>query len=508
MTLQISPELAPHSLLSPKLFSECDQLMTSSFSGVDNPNLLKKEVCQLLSSQTLKFNEIINAFFREIYSTLATITLGFCGEKTSLSKQAVALGNNVKLGGYPLMDILACLKPKNPSVGILTTAINSNDLKAAASLLGHGADINERDAQGNTPLHAAAVNSEIGAKAVDLLMERGSFHSKVTGNIASVDAVNRNGDTPLFLALKKEEIPLEVIRSLLNHGAKVNAQKELKSCSTFPAQYTEQLGFDPFAVPVKIRVQKPSPDPICTYHKEHAKTPLDFAVGRENPDINTIRLLLERGASPNLDMLRVKIPENLREDIITLALEHGANSNRLLSVAVREGFSENIITRLLEYGANPTEELECQVSQREPNMRTITLLLNSWAGLSAEERKSSSLLTDCCDFGVSPALLIKDKVKVIKFLLENGADPHKQDVYGQTAFSLYASFPINKEPYLEGLKLFVNHGVDLNAIFDGKTPLDSISQGGDMHEAVAYLKSKGALTLKELSSKKSIKDEL
>ncbi len=107
-------------------------------------------------------------------------------------------GSDVKLGGYPLMDIVASLKPKTPSKGILTTAIDFGDLRAAAALLDHGANINEKDAGGNEPLHAAAINRESGAEAIRLLMRHGVFFDTVRGNIASVDVLNKEKDTPFF----------------------------------------------------------------------------------------------------------------------------------------------------------------------------------------------------------------------------------------------------------------------------------------------------------------------
>ncbi len=461
MSLQISPELAANSLLSTTLFSECDQLMTTSFSEVDTPNYLKKEVCLLLSSQTLKFDEIIKAFFKETYSTLNAITLGFFGEKTTLIKKVIALASDVKLGGYQLMDIVASLKPKEPSRGILTTAIDFDDLGSAATLLEHGADLNERDGGGNTPLHAAAINSKIGAKAVDLLMEQRGFFNKLTRNIASIGVLNKDADTPFFLAAKKDGIPLEVIRSLLDHGAKVNAHKEAKSCIISPTQYSEPrqiypFMIDPFGVPIKMRVPIYTPEPKCTYGKEHMRTALDFAVGRKNPDINIIRCLLEQGA----------------KDV------------------------DHFLEELLSTSA--------------PNMEIVTLVLNIWAGLSAEDRKKSLALRDVVE---NWDISTRDRTQIIKFLLEKGANPNKEDDDHETPFGLYVAIPLASKAYLEGLKLFINHGAaDVNIIRNGRTPLDSIldlmGKGYAMHEAVAYLKSKGALTLKELSTKKSSKDEL
>jgi len=113
----------------------------------------------------------------------------------------------------------------------------------AKLLLDHGANINERDAEGNTPLHYAASNHS--PELVELLLKRG----------ADVLARNKNGQTPLFKVLdmcrrdvyrdtyypydlrriyyvasesEQHEI-VKVLDLLLNHAAKQNKLQELLS---------------------------------------------------------------------------------------------------------------------------------------------------------------------------------------------------------------------------------------------------------------------------------------
>ncbi len=259
----------------------------------------------------------------------------------------------------------------------------------------------------------------------------------------------------------------------MDYGVKVNAKKDDQDCFTSPTQYTQHR--DTFGLPVSI------PDPStgytsCEQKKDHLRTPLHLAIGCKNPDIKIVKFLLDHGKR---NPLYLATRNNCGVDVIILLLEHGADFMDAL-------------------------EMLLSGSQIKSSMPTVTVLLNHWAKLSTENRKNSHVLSKIAD---NWGLPMRDKVQIIKFLLEKGADPNKKNESHETPFALYAAFQLDSEPYLEGLKLFVDHGANVNLVYEGKTPLDWISGEDGTHEAVKFLRSKGALTIDELSSKKSSKDE-
>lgn len=80
----------------------------------------------------------------------------------------------------------------------------------------HGADMNQRNDQGNTPLHTAAYKGY--ANVMKLLLISG----------AMVDAENANGDAPLHLAVKQQHIDCVVL--LIKYGCNLfHANKDDKT---------------------------------------------------------------------------------------------------------------------------------------------------------------------------------------------------------------------------------------------------------------------------------------
>jgi ankyrin repeat protein len=87
----------------------------------------------------------------------------------------------------------------------LNTAIARSDVTWTSFLIGKGADPNLQEANGDTPLIAAA---RVGFNdAIELLLKRG----------AKVDLANKMGETPLIIAVQQRE--LDAAKLLLANGA-------------------------------------------------------------------------------------------------------------------------------------------------------------------------------------------------------------------------------------------------------------------------------------------------
>ncbi|XP_073448716.1 ankyrin repeat domain-containing protein 54 isoform X2 [Aquarana catesbeiana] len=107
----------------------------------------------------------------------------------------------------------------------LREAANGNDIDTVCMLLDHGADPNQRDGLGNTPLHLAACTSHV--PVITTLLRGG----------ARVDALDRAGRTPLHLAKSKLNILQDGKSQTLE-----SLRLEVKQIIQMLREYLEKLG--------------------------------------------------------------------------------------------------------------------------------------------------------------------------------------------------------------------------------------------------------------------------
>lgn len=138
----------------------------------------------------------------------------------------------------------------------LLVAAYANDLATIRLLLDHGAAVNDKSASGVTPLMRAAQNSNL--KAVEWLLAHGADVNAVTA--VETEQGVKNGPialgsfTPLLLAAASASGSPEVVKALLDAGARVDAKD------------ARQM------------------------------TPLMLAIASDHADPRTVRRLLDRGA--------------------------------------------------------------------------------------------------------------------------------------------------------------------------------------------------------------------
>jgi len=127
--------------------------------------------------------------------------------------------------GPEVVPLIRCLVDHGATVNLvdyagdtpLHLASRANGTAALVTCLVQAkADMNARDCELRTPLHLALLNDEpfIASSVALSLIEEG----------VSVNIEDGHGQTPLHLVAESEEIPLEMLNILLNHGAQVHAR--------------------------------------------------------------------------------------------------------------------------------------------------------------------------------------------------------------------------------------------------------------------------------------------
>ena len=253
----------------------------------------------------------------------------------------------------------------------LIVAASEGNLARAKDLVARGADVNAKDKFSKTPLIQAA------SKGYAVIVEY------LIGKRADVNAKDNSGSTPLSHAVYNGNS--KIVTFLIENGADVNKRNHT------------------------------------------GKTALFAAVRTGNVEI--LRLLIDKGA---------EIGVKGRRDYVTPLME------------ASDGGHTEIAKILIEKGANINAK---QVSGLTPlymaafNLHTATvkLLINGGANINAVDMNGGTILTALASVpfkdievamvmsGTTARRISAGMAKMVKLLLENGADPNIRDNDGKTA---------------------------------------------------------------------------
>lgn len=151
-----------------------------------------------------------------------------------------------------------------------------HDKETAALFLQHGADINALDAKGETLLF----------NAIRLALKyRKSFTQFLIENGAAINIKNREGETPLSLALKGYDV--KEIKCLLNNRA------DIECCKDYALQKAAELEFDTSSDLIQQLLDHGVP--VNHQSKDTGQTALHVAI--ENGNIGNAKFLLAAGAN-------------------------------------------------------------------------------------------------------------------------------------------------------------------------------------------------------------------
>ena len=290
-------------------------------------------------------------------------------------------------------------------------------VKAALTLVEHGADLTAQTEDGATPLYFASWAGRV--EITRMLIERD----------ADVTAKGTNGATPLHVAAAAGRV--KIARMLIERGADVTAQDE---DGTTPILAASIIGHVEI---VRMLIEHGAD---VSAQNEEGCAPLYLASGRGKVEV--ARMLIESGADVSArdkdgtTPLHIALQEG-KVEVARMLIERGAD------VSARE-----------ENGTTPLHE-----ASSRGQVEITRMLLERGADATAQDKS-----------GNTPFHLASQRghVEVARMLLERGANMSAQDKDGYTSFHL-----ASQEDQVEVARIPTEHGVarDVTAPDEDEEPL-------------------------------------
>ena len=321
------------------------------------------------------------------------------------------------------------------------------DPEAVRNCLEGGANVQEMNSHGITPLHWAAGYS-VNPAILQTLLEAG----------ADVYARDIKGRTPLHWAASGSQDPT-IVRTLLGAGADIHAEDvegytplhEAASFNQNPAILQELLsvGVDP-----------------RTWNAGYV---LRSAASSQD-NVEVLQLLLD------LRVVRDNINSPSKSSGAT-ALHYAANSNE----------NPAIIQTLLTFGADPNSRDDKGrtplhwAAYRNGNPAVLQKLIEAGADIDAQDIKGRTPLWDA-------ARTSTPNVAALQLLLQNGADPNREELGWGITVLYWAAVNERHNVLRELLASGADHCIQDD---DGRTPLERVERGTYSSEIVELLRAAG-----------------
>lgn len=444
---------------------------------------------------------------------------------------------NSRRGVLPLFFVAASVLTAGASSEGLIEAVQTRNHAAVASLLSRGAAANRAEPDGTTALHYAAHLDD--ARSAQLLLRAGAKPGAVNAYGATplseaaamaspglVELLLRAGASALTVSSEGESVLMtaaksgnaRAVRLLLEHGAKVDERESWKGQTALmwasagnhaeAARILIEYGADLNArsAPVTPEKKHPANGNLVSEQPKGALTPLLFAA-REGA-IDALRVLVKAGAA--LDLAE---PDGITP--LTMAIINGHYD--AAAVLVNSGAKPDVSDkwgRTPLYAAVDMNTLEPSTTRPSPKelnklsgLDVARMLLERGAGpdprlkVATPGRGIPDGLDPLLRAGTTPFIRAAKTgdVAAMRLLIEHRADPRLTTEHGVTALMAaagqgwrYGDSQIPEIDALNGLKLCVELGLDVNAVNDrNETALHGAADRG-ADRIVQYLASHGA----------------
>lgn len=279
----------------------------------------------------------------------------------------------------------------------------------------NSSNASSRDSMGNTPLHIA-IESGASLDQITYLIESG----------ADINARNRNGDSPLFLAVKNN---LRAVGEIL-----LARQADVFATNTenySPLRMAMTLGGEVQDWILSSEVIKDF-DGI-------GNTPLHYAAEWQLD--SAVSVLLEKGANPNVQNSNGETPlfNAVKTDstsTLRILIQSGCNKeirdflgNTALHACVRYD-AKNSAVILISSGIdvnaqNISGKTALHEASRAGKIPMVTLLLDNGANINSTDATGKTVLIDSIQ---------SNNVELVKLLISKGASPLIQEMYGRNAY--------------------------------------------------------------------------
>jgi len=416
----------------------------------------------------------------------------------------------------------------------LHRAVRADDLPQVETLIRAGANVKSADRYGITPLYLAAVNGnaaiikrllDAGAdpNVVDLTGETVLMTAARTGvpeavkmlidRGANVDAVDPEFQQTALMLAVRENHPAAV-KILVEHEAALNARTRVGPTPAFrpPCKGTgcgsEGVGINRGGIP----------DRGARGAITGGMTPLLYAA--RDGRLEEARVLVNakadvKAADPNEISPLLMAILNGHLDVATFLLDHGADVNSA------DFYGRTPLWAAVDYRNMDLDHGVDKGVDRAPVFDFIKLLLDRGAPVNARTKEyhpGRRWLYSLGDVswvdmtGQTPFLraALSGDTKVMRLLLERGADPNISTLAGTTPLMAAAgvnwtvaqTYTVSKEALLEAIQICLEHGADINATNSmGLTAImGAANRGSD--DIIKFLVSKGGkLDVKDVTGR-------